>query len=187
MRFTPFAIALALALAQLAALPARAEDEIWVWTTTDGAVHYTDELERVPDEFRASARVAHKEGAGSYQRVSGGAPAAAAGDASGAKGAATPAAPPGDSDAASESVWRAEAREIDARIAALSERVATCAGDHVNLSPGDGSRKRREEHAEAEACARARADLALATSDREALEERAQRASVPPGWLRTDD
>jgi hypothetical protein len=167
---------LALALGSLAALPAVAEDEIWVWTTADGSVHYTDERERIPDAYRESARVAHKEGGGSYQRI----PAAPAAE-------AKPKAASGEPELAPEAAWREEARAIDARIAALVPEVAACRGDHVNLSPGDGSRKRREEHEEAARCAQATADLAQARAEREALEERARREDAPPGWVRPED
>jgi hypothetical protein len=171
-------VALAVALGLLAA-PAFAEDEIWVWTTADGSVHYTDERERIPDAYRESARVAHKEGSGSYQRV----PAAPAATTP----AAEPAPPPAEPALAPESAWREEASAIDARIAALVPEVEACRGDHVNLSPGDGSRKRREEHEEAARCAEATADLARARAEREELEERARREGAPPGWVRARD
>lgn len=184
MRRTLAALAIALGLAQLAAPAARAEDEIWVWTTPDGAVHYTDDWERVPEAFRDRARVAHREGSGSYQRVEGRTPVPPAAQPEAAPAPDAP--PPLDAEAAAEAAWREQARAVAARIAALTQQVDGCASDHVNQSPGDGSRKRREERAEAERCAQARRDLAEAQADREALEERAHREGVPPGWLRVE-
>jgi hypothetical protein len=172
------AVALGLALAAFASA-ARAEDEIWVWTAADGTVHYTDDRERVPEAYRSEARVAHREGGGSYQRVPLAAPHAAS-EAAAKREAALAA------EANAEAAWRARAREIDARRRDAAERAAACAGDHVNLSPGDGSRKRRAEREEAERCAKARADLAQAQADWLQLEESAQRESIPPGWLRVD-
>jgi hypothetical protein len=174
-----------IALALLASAAAHADEgEIWVWTTDDGSIHYTDDRERIPDAFRARARVAHKEGDGSYQQI----PAAKP------KPPVAPAAPAAeptpeavDADAVAEAAWRDQARAIDGRIAALLPQVEACAGDHVNRSPGDGSRKRREEIEEAARCARAETELANARADRAALEERAHRAGAPPGWVRTPD
>jgi hypothetical protein len=174
----------ALLLASLLAASALAESEqgqIWVWTTPDGAIHYTDDRERVPDAYRDAARVAHEEGGGSYQRM----PAAPAGRAPAAT--QSTAAEAIDPEAAAEAAWRDQARAIDGRIAALAPQVEACKTDHVNRSPGDGSRKRREEREEAERCARARQDLADARAERDALDERAHRAGIPPGWVRTDD
>jgi hypothetical protein len=181
-------VLVALAFAQLASAGAFAEGEIWVWTTADGTVHYTDERERVPETFRESARVAHWEGGGTYQRAAGSAPSApVASSDTPLRGAE--AEPPAliDPEEAAEAGWRAEARALHERIAALSPQVEACAGDHINSSPGDGSRKRREEREEAERCAGAKQDLAAARADLAALEERAHRADVPPGWLRSED
>ena len=155
---------------------AGAADSIWVWTTPDGALHYTDDFERIPAAFRDAARVAEREGAGSYQRVlpaPAPRPAPAAQDPSAAPGA--------------EEAWRAQARELDARIAELAPDVERCKGDHVNLSPGDGSRKRKREREEAERCEKARSELAAASAARAELEERAHREGVPPGWVRSQD
>jgi hypothetical protein len=162
----------------LSARGARADDEIWVWTTADGVVHYTDDPEQVPQAFRGSARVAQKEGGGSYQRVA--TPTApSAGSAANA--------PPADPGADAEAAWRGEAHALDARIAALAPQVDACATDHVHRDPGDGSRERREEREEAERCARVREELGAARAAREALEERAHREGIPPGWLRAED
>ena len=183
------AAALLFGFALLGAVHVSAEDdgEIWVWTTPDGAVHYTDDRERVPEAYRDVARAAHKEGSGWYQSFPA-APSAqpAAAPAAGAAGSAPPSEPTA-LDAAAEAGWREEAKAIDARIAAAAPQVEACMGDHVNLSPGDGSRKRREELDEAARCAQAEQDLASARADREALEERAHRAGVPPGWVRASE
>lgn len=175
------ALLLAPLLAAASALAESEQGEIWVWTTPDGAVHYTDDRERVPDAYREAARVAHEEGGGSYQRM----PAAPAGR---TPAAAEPAPTEAfDPEAAAEAVWRDQARAIDGRIAALAPQVEACKTDHVNRSPGDGSRKRREEREEAERCARARQDFADAQAERDALDERAHRAGIPPGWVRAED
>jgi hypothetical protein len=161
-----------------------ADGEIWVWTAADGSIHYTDERERIPERYREQARIAHEEGGGSYQQIPAlppkneRAPAAPAPDPAEAPPEAT------DPEAAAEAAWREQARAIDARIAALAPQAAACANDHVNRSPGDGSRKRRQELEEAERCAAAKRDLASARAEREALEERAHRAGAPPGWVR---
>ena len=172
---TPAAALCALAL--LSASAVRASDDIWVWTTPDGVVHYTDDRDSVPEPFRDAAQVAHKQGGGSYQRVP--TPTAPA--------ASTPASPPGDPAADAEAAWRGAARALDARLAALAPEVEACGTDHIEQDPGDGSRKRREEREEAARCARARADLAAARAERAALEERAHREGIPPGWVRAED
>jgi hypothetical protein len=155
--------------------PAHAGDEIWVWTTPDGVVHYTDDREQVPEAFREGARVAQRQGSGSYQRVA----TPSAGSA--------PVAPAADLGADAEAAWRGEANALDARIAALAPQAEACATDHVRQDPGDGSRARREEREEAARCARVREELAAALAAREALEERAHREGIPPGWVRAED
>jgi Domain of unknown function (DUF4124) len=176
------------ALAQLASAGAFAEGEIWVWTTADGTVHYTDDQGRVPEAFRESARVAHREVDGTSKPVPSRAPSApVASPAAQVRGDEEEPPAPVDLEAAAEEAWRAQARALHERIATLDPRVEACASDHINRSPGDGSRERREEREEAERCARAKQDLAAARADLAALEERAQRAGVPPGWLRTED
>jgi len=175
-----------LALAQLATAGAFAEGEIWVWTTADGTVHYTDERERVPEAFRESARVAQREGdTKTVPTPTPSSPAASPAAQARPAAAGTPAVI--EPEAAAEAGWRAEAKNLHERIAALEPQVAACAGDHINRSPGDGSRERREEREEAERCAHAKQDLATAHADLDALEERAHSADVPPGWLRSDD
>jgi hypothetical protein len=173
------AVALSIGLS-LCALGARADDEIWVWTTADGAVHYTDEQGRVPEAFREAARVAHREGGGSYQRVPQAAPLAA-NDAAAKREAAL------EAEVSAEASWRARARDIEERTRDAEARVEACAGDHFNNSPGDGSRKRRAEREEAERCAKASADLAQAQAERVELEDSAHQEGIPPGWLRVDD
>jgi hypothetical protein len=176
----------ALAFAQLASAGAFAEGEVWVWTTADGTVHYTDDRDRVPETFRESARVAHREG--DVPRSASPAPSEPVAP-SDAQPRGAEAEPPAliDLEEAEEARWRGEARAVHERIAALSPQVEACAGDHINSSPGDGSRKRREEREEAERCMGAKLDLAKARADLAALEERAHRADVPPGWLRSED
>lgn len=165
--------------------PACAEDEIWVWTTADGAIHYTDDLKRVPEAYRESARIAHKEGGGSYQRIP--VPAPIGAQPTRPAGVAGSGPDASDAEAAAEATWRERARAIDARLAELAPLVEACANDHVNLSPGDGSRKRREERDEAARCAQARNDLASARAEREALEESARLEGAPPGWVRPEE
>lgn len=179
---------LALGLAQLAAAGAFAEGEIWVWTTADGTVHYTDDSARVPEAFRETARVAQREGDTPDKAVPTPAPSSpAASPAARVEPAAGGTPPVIDSEAAAEAGWRAEAQALHERIAALEPQVEACAGDHINRSPGDGSRERREEREEAERCASAKQDLATARANLDALEERAHSEDVPPGWLRSED
>lgn len=172
------AITAAAVLCAFALLPraARAGDEIWVWTTPDGVVHYTDDREQVPEAFREDARVAQREGGGSYQRVA---------TPSAPSAGSAPVAPAADPDA--EAAWRGEANALDERIAALAPQAEACATDHVRQDPGDGSRARRQEREEAARCARVREELAAALAAREALEERAHREGIPPGWVRAED
>jgi hypothetical protein len=167
------------------ASPSAAEDEgerlLYSWTSEDGGVHYTDDLSRVPEKFRANPRIF------------------VAKERSAATPASTPATPQPPPTPASKAAdvesydgwtemeWRDAAARLDGQLASLAPVVAECAGDHVNLSPGDGSRKRREEEAEARRCAEARASYGQATAEREALSERAHRAGAPPGWVRPAD
>ena len=170
-------LALATGFAALGALPAAAD--IYEWVADDGSVHYTDALEQVPEQYRGGMRVTEDEDSGATQQV----------PASPAAPAAIPAraASPVDDesiDGMNEAQWRAEAVRLDTLILELAPKAESCEGDHINLSPGDGSRKRREEHAEADACAETEKALKEARADREALAERAHLADVPPGWLR---
>ncbi|MBM4383082.1 MAG: hypothetical protein FJ091_06890 [Deltaproteobacteria bacterium] len=168
-------LVVALGLALLLGTPLCAEEEriLYAWTSDDGSVHYTDQLARVPEKSRSSAKTFLAKELGAVTRV----PAAPARD---------KAAPPQLElyDGWGEGEWRGETSRLDALVASLSPIVAACATDHVNLSPGDGSRKRREEREEAQKCAEARTALASAQAEREALSERAHRAGAPPGWLR---
>ena len=168
--------ALAGSLGALVSLAASAE--IYEWTEEDGVVHYADGLTQVPDQYRDSVRIT--------ETVSPEPPQAAAAP---QQAAAPPpaAASPAEkqpSEEMSEAQWRAEATRLDALIAKLAPEAKRCETDHINLSPGDGSRKRGEEYAEAKACAETGEALVRAHTDREALTERARQADVPPGWLR---
>jgi hypothetical protein len=163
-------IPLALCLAAGLTLPAGAGEQIFTWTDERGVAHYTDDRELVPEPFRDSMRVVEKSEV--LQHVIERRPAAR---------------PPRASDEAAallEAHWRERAAALDSQIASLEPVVERCAGDHYNVSPGDGSRRRREERAEAEACARAREQLAQAREAREALTEEARREGIPPGWVR---
>jgi hypothetical protein len=162
----------------LSAVAALAESEIYEWTDERGVAHYTDDLELVPEPFRDGAKVTTATERDGLQRViERRVPAAP-----------VPAAPPVDAiDGIPEAQWRAEAARLDALIAELAPRAEACEGDHVNRSPGDGSRKRKAERDEAEACAKVRAELADAVREREAFSELAHRAGVPPGWVRGGD
>ncbi|HEU4430767.1 MAG TPA: DUF4124 domain-containing protein [Myxococcota bacterium] len=165
---------LALAGSLLCALAVSAvADEIYEWVDERGVVHYTDDRELVPEPFRASVRVTEASGDGSYQRVIE------------RRGSSAPAAPAEDViDGITESQWRAEAERLDARVAELAPEAKRCENDHVNRSPGDGSRKRKAELAEAAACAKTQSDLTSARAERDAFRENAHRAGVPPGWVR---
>lgn len=145
--------------------------EIFEWTDARGVVHYTDDRDLVPEPFRDSVRVTEKSEA--LQRVRARRPPA------------KPSTAPDEAAALLEAHWRERAAALDAQIARLEPEAARCEGDHYNVSPGDGSRRRREERAEAEACERTRRELAEARAAREELEEEARREDVPPGWLRS--
>jgi hypothetical protein len=170
-------LAAALSLLCVLAAPSLA-DEIYEWVDERGVVHYTDDRELVPEPFRASVRVSEAGGDGTYQRViERRGPAAPA--------AAAPASSPEDAiGGLTESQWRAQAERLDARVAELAPEAKRCESDHVNRSPGDGSRKRKAELAEAAACAKTRSDLVSARAERDEFRENARRAGVPPGWVR---
>jgi len=168
-------VRLALAVPLLCALAgSAAADEIYEWVDERGVVHYTDDRELVPEPFRASVRVTEASGDGSYQRVIE------------RRGSSAPAAPRAEDvvDGLTEAQWRAEAERLDARVAELVPEAKRCENDHVNRSPGDGSRKRKAELAEAATCAKTTSDLISARAERDAFRENAHRAGVPPGWVR---
>jgi hypothetical protein len=167
------ALALGLPLA-ISAAAGEEERLLYSWTSGDGSVHYTDDSSRVPEEFRSSTKTFVARERREAQPVPSAAPAKP-------KAVSEPAA---IYDGWSEVDWRAEAQRLDDAIAALAPVATACEKDHVNLSPGDGSRKRREEAEEARKCAEARSALANAQAEREALSERAHRAGAPPGWVR---
>lgn len=157
--------------------------EIYEWTEDDGVIHYSDDLTQVPEQYRGRVRVTEAEGDGATQQ----APAPSAAPTASAQTAPPIAAPsPAELLLAAEANWREQATRLDALIAELAPEAKRCESDHVNLSPGDGSRKRRKELAEAQACDEAEQALAEARKEREALAERARQADVPPGWLRED-
>ena len=157
--------------------------EIYEWTEDDGVIHYSDDLTLVPEQYRGHVRVTEAEGDGATQQ----APAPSAAPAAPAQNAPLPAEPSAaELQLAAEANWREQATRLDARIAELAPEAKRCETDHVNLSPGDGSRKRRKELAEAQACDEAEQALAEARKEREALAERARQADVPPGWLREE-
>ncbi len=162
--------ALAGSLAALVSLAASAE--IYEWTEQDGVVHYSDDLAQVPDQYRDAVRITETVSAEPPQQVAAPPPAAAS------------PAEKQPSEEMSDAQWRAEATRLDALIAKLTPEAKRCETDHINLSPGDGSRKRGEEYAEARACDETAEALVRAHADREALTERARQAGVPPGWLR---
>jgi hypothetical protein len=168
------ALALGLSLA-ISAAAGEEERLLYSWTSGDGSVHYTDDSSRVPEEFRSSTKTFLARERREAQPVPSAAPAKPK------EAASEPAA---IYDGWSEVDWRAAAQRLDDAIAALAPVATACEKDHVNLSPGDGSRKRREEAEEARKCAEARSALANAQAEREALSERAHRAGAPPGWVR---
>ena len=172
-----------------------AGEEIYEWTEDDGVIHYSDDLTQVPEQYRGRVRVTEAEGGGATRPVPRAAstsgrqqaPTASAAPAPPSQSAPLPAAPSAaELQLAAEANWREQATRLDARIAELAPEAKRCETDHVNLSPGDGSRKRRKELAEAQACDEAEQALAEARKEREALAERARQADVPPGWLRED-
>jgi Domain of unknown function (DUF4124) len=164
----------AAALWILLAAPAFA-GEIYEWVDERGVIHYTDDRELVPEPFRASVRISEAKGDGSFQRII---------ERRVTSASATPAARDESPGGRTEAQWRSEAERLDALVAELAPAASRCASDHVNSSPGDGSRKRKAERAEAEACAKTRSDLVNARAERDEFREAAHRAGVPPGWVR---
>jgi glycine/D-amino acid oxidase-like deaminating enzyme len=166
-----------LAIAFVAVAAHSGGTEIYEWTEADGVIHYSDDLTQVPDQYRDGVRVTEREEPrATDQAVAPAAPAQSAPTSAGPSEA--------ELQLAAQANWREQAARLDARIAELAPEAKRCESDHINLSPGDGSRKRRKELAEAKACDEAEQALADARAEREALSERAREADVPPGWVR---
>jgi hypothetical protein len=161
--------------------------EIYKWVDREGKTHYTSDLNQVPASQRDLARASGGTGKGSVQRISTPSASAPAPKTPLSRPAAptSPASPAEDAvGGRTEAEWRADARGLREQIAGLEERAAECKKDGFRWSPDAGSRAYEEEAAEANACQRVQSDLDLQRRQLEQLEERAQRAGVPPGWIR---
>jgi len=172
----------ALAAACLVAAPAAAE--VYRWTDAQGKVHYTSDLNRVPESQREAAKAsAGEQQGGAVMRIESRPPPTPA-----APAATPPAEPPRPAEemrgGRSESWWRAEAATHRESIARLEQQTEACTAAGFRWSAGAGGRAYREETAEADACGRIQSELQMNRKWLDAFEESAHRAAVPPGWLR---
>lgn len=165
-----------------AAIALSASAEIYRWTDANGVVHYSSDFQQVPAGQRDLARAAVRTGKGSLQRIE----SSAASRPRVAHSAAPPAALASGEvvEGMTEVQWRDEATRLRTRIALYAPAAERCEGDRFRGSPGDGGDESREEQAEAEACRQTLREFELAKKQVADFEERAQRASVPPGWIR---
>jgi hypothetical protein len=179
-----------IALACLLAPPAAAE--VYRWTDAQGGVHYSSDLDDVPESQREAARAnAGGTGRGAVMRIPGRPatpPAAPA-----AQPPATPVGqpePPAPEGGAAEVIggrneagWRGAAQQYRDAIERLEQQAGECTAGTFRHSAGAGGRAEREETA-ADACGRIQRELQANRRWLESLEEDAHRAGVPPGWLR---
>lgn len=174
-------------LAASLALASAGSADIYKWTDRGGVVHYTSDINQVPASQRDLARASGGTGKGSVQRISSErkapspeAPATPPGS------PASPAAAPAEEriGGRTEAEWREAAEQHRLEIAQLEEREAACANDAFRWTHSAGRDAYDEEAAEADACRRVKSDLSTQRMQLERLEENAQRAAVPPGWLR---
>jgi hypothetical protein len=177
---------LAIALgAVLLAAPAAAE--VYRWTDATGGVHYSSDLDDVPESQREAAqRNAGGTGRGAVMRL----PARPASPAprptpaaapTGAGGAPSPTPPPERIGGRSEEEWRAQAEVYRGEIARLEREAEACSEGEFRWSAGAGG---RGEAASDDACGRVKRELDTNRGWLDALEDDAHRAGVPPGWLR---
>jgi hypothetical protein len=173
---------LLLAVLAALALGASAAGEVYRWTDADGKVHYTSDLERVPEAQRDAARksVGRAKG-GAVMRVETRPPAPPAEPAPPPEAPSAP--PPGPSyGGRDEATWRAEGSRLRAAVAALEAEAEACSAGEFRWSAGGGGRS--EDEASADACGRVRSELDMHRRWLDAFEDDAHRAGVPPGWLR---
>jgi hypothetical protein len=167
----------------LAAGPAAA-GEVYRWTDAAGKVHYTADLERVPEAQREAARKSvDRAKGGAVMRVESRPPAAPAAPPPPPEPASAPAPPPGPTHGGrDEATWRAEATQLRAEVEALEAEAEACSAGEFRWSAGAGGRS--EDAASADACGRVRGELETRRRWLETFEDDAHRAGVPPGWLR---
>jgi hypothetical protein len=173
---------LLLLLASLLAAGAAAAGDVYRWTDPQGNVHYTSDLERVPEAQRDAARAsADREKGGAVMRIETRPPPQAPPPAADAEPA--PLIEPGPSyGGRDEATWRAEAKRLRDAVEALEAEAEACAAGEFRWSAGAGGRD--EEADSADACGRVRSELGMNRRWLEALEDDAHRAGAPPGWLR---
>lgn len=176
----------ALACAWLAALPAGAE--VYRWTDARGNVHYSSDLERVPQEQREAAKAAAgATGRGAVMRIEPKprpAPAAAPAPAPATGPMGAPATPVEETyDGRNEASWRAEAMQHREAIAQLEQQAEACTAGEFRWSAGARGRTDADTTAD-DACGRLQSELAMRRRWQESFEDSAHRAGVPPGWLR---
>jgi hypothetical protein len=180
---SPLRIA-ALVCLGLLALPSAAE--VYRWTDPQGNVHYTSDLNRVPESQREAAKAsAGEQQGGAVMRIESRPPAKSPAPAAPEQApAATPKQDEEVYGGRNESWWRAEAAKHREAIARLEQQTEECTAAEFRWSAGAGGRAHREESAEADACGRVQSELQMNQRWLETFEESAHRAGVPPGWLR---
>jgi len=210
-RCTPRAMLALLLLFAVGIPPATAD--IYRWTDADGAEHYTQDLDAVPALYRDAAR-ARWEASRRRISVTGASPtrsladepatgpaarALSDRDAASTRRAATESLDwPGGR---SESEWRGDLAAREQAVASAERRIAEIeasssapgSGDYSNRARSNKDRARWErgrelranQRAKAKRLARAHARRARAEQSLEQFRERARRAGVPPGWLRS--
>jgi hypothetical protein len=170
-----------LALLLVLAAGAAAAGEVYRWTDADGKVHYTSDLERVPQAQRDAAKASvAREKKGAVMRIESRPPPAPAADEPAPE--AAPEEPGPVYGGRDEATWRAESKRLRDAVERLESEAEACSAGEFRWSAGAGGRAEGE--ASADACGRVRSELAMNRRWLDALEDDAHRAGVPPGWLR---
>jgi hypothetical protein len=159
---------------------AAAAGEVYRWTDAEGKVHYTSDLERVPQAQREAAKGSvDREKGGAVMRIDSRPSPVPAADPAAEAPPAEPAPTYGGRD---EVTWRAESKRLREAVERLESDAEACSAGEFRWAAGAGGRA--EDADSADACGRVRSELAMNRRWLEALEEDAHRAGVPPGWLR---
>jgi hypothetical protein len=172
-----------LLFAVLLAAGAAAAGDVYRWTDAAGKVHYTSDLERVPEAQRDAARESlRREQGGAVMRVESRPPAAPAPEPAAEPAPELPSEPAPSYGGRDEATWRAEAKQLRDAVESLEAEAEACGAGEFRWSAGAGGRD--EEADSADACGRVRGELDMNGRWLDALEDDAHRAGAPPGWLR---
>jgi hypothetical protein len=162
---------------------AAAAGEVYRWTDPQGEVHYTSDLERVPEAQRdaAKASVGRKQG-GAVMRIETRRPPEPVPAAETEPAPELPSEPAPSYGGRDEATWRAESKRLRDAVETLEAEAEACGAGEFRWSAGGGGRD--EDADAADACGRVRSELDMNRRWLEDLEEDAHRAGAPPGWLR---